>query len=99
MEEQEPTNMKIKTNKSAHDDRSCSTMTASIDGGRIPRKKLLRENYCARSESYINAMKEMFMQITQNVEIALTSREKPPKLLIDIGGGWYMEKVIGDYHH
>ena len=31
--------------------------------------KLLHENYCARSESYINAMKEMFMQIPQNVEI------------------------------
>ena len=31
--------MTIKTNKSAHDDQSCSTMTASIDGGRITRKK------------------------------------------------------------
>ena len=30
--------------------------------------KLLRENYCARGESYINAMEEMFMQIPQNVE-------------------------------
>ena len=38
--------------------------------------KLLRENYCAQSESYINAMKEMFMQIPQNVEIALTTKEK-----------------------
>ena len=39
MEEKEPTSMKIKTNKSAHDDRSCSTITASLDGDRIPRKK------------------------------------------------------------
>ena len=39
--------------------------------------KLLCEKYCARSESYINDMKEMFMQIPQNVEIALTSKEKP----------------------
>ena len=39
--------------------------------------KLLRENYCARSESYVNAMKEMFMQIPQNVEISLTPKEKP----------------------
>ena len=54
--------------------------------------KLLRENYCARSESYINAMKEMLMQIPQNVEIALTSKEKIQKLLTDIGGGWYMAK-------
>ena len=38
--------------------------------------KLLRENYCARSESYINAMEEMFMQIPQNVERSLTSKEK-----------------------
>ena len=29
--------------------------------------KFLRENYCARSESYINATKYMFMQIPQNV--------------------------------
>ena len=39
MEEQEPTNMTIKTNKSAHYDQSCSTITASLDGDRIPRKK------------------------------------------------------------
>ena len=37
MEEQEPTNMTIKTNKSAHDDQSCSTMAASLDRGRILR--------------------------------------------------------------
>ena len=36
--------------------------------------KLLRENYCTRSESYINAMEEMFLQIPQNVERALTSK-------------------------
>ena len=38
--------------------------------------KFLSENYCARSESYINAMKEMFMQIPQIFEIAITSKEK-----------------------
>ena len=36
--------------------------------------KLLREKYCARSESSINSMKEMFMQIPQNVERALPSK-------------------------
>ena len=36
--------------------------------------KLLRENYCARSESYSNAMEDMFKQIPQNVERALNSR-------------------------
>ena len=39
MEEQEPTKITIKTNKSAHDDRSCLTMTVSLDGDHIPRKK------------------------------------------------------------
>ena len=38
MEEQEPKNMTIKTNKSEHDDRSYSGMSASQDGSRIPRK-------------------------------------------------------------
>ena len=37
--------------------------------------ELPRENYCARSESFINAMKETFMQIPQNAEISLTSKE------------------------
>ena len=37
-------------------------------------------------------MKEMFMQIPQNVEITITSKEKIQKLLTDIGGGWYMKK-------
>ena len=53
---------------------------------------MLRENYCARSESYINATEEMFMQIPQKFERALTSKEKKEKLLTDIGGGWYLEK-------
>ena len=35
--------------------------------------KLLRGNYCARSESYRNAMEEMFKQITQIFEKAPTS--------------------------
>ena len=39
MEEQEPTSMTIKPNKSARDDRSCSTMIVSLGGDCIPRKK------------------------------------------------------------
>ena len=42
-EEQEPTKKTIKTNKSAHDDQSCSTMTVLLDRDRIPRKK--KRNY------------------------------------------------------
>ena len=34
--------------------------------------KLLRENFDARYEAYINAMKLMFIQIPQTVEIAIT---------------------------
>ena len=44
-------------------------------------------------------MKYMFMQIPHYVEIALTPEEKIQKLLTDIGGGWYMEKVLEEYHH
>ena len=52
--------------------------------------KFFRENYCAKSESYINAMKEMFMQIPQIFEISLTPKQEIQKLMTDIGGGWYM---------
>ena len=34
--------------------------------------KLLRENFDARCEAYINAMKVMFRQIPQTIKIALT---------------------------
>ena len=44
-------------------------------------------------------MEEMFKQIPQNVEKALTSREKNQKLMTDIGGGWYLKNVKRDYHH
>ena len=54
--------------------------------------KLICDNSDARCEAYINDMKLMFMQIPQTVEIALTSKQKIQKLMIDIGGGWYMEK-------
>ena len=50
--------------------------------------KLRHENYDARCDAYINATREMFMQIPQNVEISLTSKQKVPKLMTDIGGGW-----------
>ena len=43
MEERGPKNMTIKTNKSAHDDRGYSSMSASQDGGHITGKK--KNNY------------------------------------------------------
>ena len=43
MSGQEPKDMIIKTNKSAHDDQSCSIMSASQDLGRIPMKNKKRK--------------------------------------------------------
>ena len=45
----------------------------------------------ARCDAYINAMKDMFKQITQTIKIALITKQKVQKLMTDIGGGWYME--------
>ena len=38
--------------------------------------KLIRENFDARCEAYINAMKLMFIKIPQNVKISLTPEQK-----------------------
>ena len=54
--------------------------------------KLFVDNYDARCVSYINATKEMFKQIPQNMSKALTPKEKVQKLMTDISGGQYMEK-------
>ena len=43
MSGQEPKYMMIKTNKSAHDDKICSSMSASQELGRIPRKNKTRK--------------------------------------------------------
>ena len=61
--------------------------------------KLLRKHFDARCEAYINAMKVMFRQIPQTIKIALTPKQKVQKIMTDIGGGCYMEKVLGEYHH
>ena len=44
-------------------------------------------------------MEEIFKKIPQNVERALTSREKNQKLMTDFGGGWHLKNILGDYHH
>ena len=56
--------------------------------------KLLRTNYYARSESYSIVIGEMFKQISQNSERALTSREKNK---IDDSYWWwiYLKNVKG----
>ena len=48
--------------------------------------KLLRTNNCDQSQSYSIAMEDMFKQIPQIFEKALTSREKNQKPMTDIGG-------------
>ena len=54
--------------------------------------KLFLENYNARCDAYINAMKEMFNKIPQTMKKSPTPKQKVQKLMTDIGGGWYMEK-------
>ena len=54
--------------------------------------KFLREHFEARCEAYINAMKVMFRQIPHTIKIALTPKQKFQKIMIDIGGEWYMGK-------
>ena len=61
--------------------------------------KLFLDNYDARCDAYVNNMKEMFKQIPLTISKALTSKKKFQKLMTDISGGWYMEKVLRDYHH
>ena len=59
-----------------------------------------RHNYFEQGVSYTAAMVDMFKTIPQNYGIPMTSREKNPKLITDIGGGWYLEKnVKRDSHH
>ena len=61
--------------------------------------KLLPNIYDSRCDAYVNAMKEMFKQIPQTMTNALTPKQKFQKLITDIGGGWYMGKVLRVYHH
>ena len=49
--------------------------------------KLLGENFDARCEAYINAMKFMFRKIPQTIKIALTPKQKFQNLMTDIDGG------------
>ena len=51
------------------------------------------ENYKARCDAYVNAMADMFKQIPLTIKKALTPKQKVQKLMTDIGGGWYMEKI------
>ena len=60
---------------------------------------MLEYNYDARRVVYITAMKQMFKQIPKTVSKPLTPKQKFQKLMIDIGGGCYMEIISRDYLH
>ena len=53
--------------------------------------KLILENYNARCDAYINAMKDMFKEIPQTMTISRTPK-KVQRLMTDIGGGCYIVK-------
>ena len=61
--------------------------------------KLFLDNYNARYDAYVNAMKDMFKQIPLTMKEALTPEQKIQKLMTDIVGGWYTEKVLREYHN
>ena len=48
---------------------------------------------------YNKAMKNMLQKITKIKSKPLSQGKKHKKLLTEIGGGWYMEKLLRDYHH
>ena len=56
--------------------------------------KLFVDNYDARCVAYINAMKEMLKQIPQTMSKEPSPKQKVQKLMTDIGGGWYIEKIV-----
>ena len=61
--------------------------------------KLFLDHYNARCDAYVNAMKQMFKQIPLTMKKVLNPKQKVQKLVTDIGGGWYMEKLLRGYPH
>ena len=61
--------------------------------------KLLDDNYEARRVDYSTSMKEISKQIPTTMTKSLIPRQKVQKLMTEIGGGCYMEKLLRDYHH
>ena len=61
--------------------------------------KLFEDNYEQRCVAYSTAMKDMFNQIPLTMIKALSPKQKVQKLMIEIGGGWYMLKVLREYLH
>ena len=55
--------------------------------------KLLEYNYDARCVAYRTAAKEMFKQIPTRMIKPLIPRKKAQKIITEIDGGWYMERI------
>ena len=55
--------------------------------------KLLDYNYEVIFEMYNKSTKEMFKQIPKTMTKQLIPKQKFQKLMTEIGGGWYMEKI------
>ena len=54
---------------------------------------MLDHNYYVRREAYNVAMKDMFQKIPTIKLKPLIKGQKSQKLMTEIGGGWYMEKL------
>ena len=50
-------------------------------------------NYDVICEAYNKAMKEKFQKIPTMITKPLIQSQKFKKLMTEIGGGWYMEKI------
>ena len=55
--------------------------------------QLLENNYDARSVAYITSIKEMFKQRSITMTKPLSPKQKFQKLMTEICGGCYMEKI------
>ena len=60
--------------------------------------KLLEDNYEVRCGMYNKYMKEMLKQIPTTITKVLSPKQKFQKLMTEIGGGWYMEKIAKRFY-
>ena len=58
--------------------------------------KMLEDNDEVRSVIYNKAMKEMSKQIPITMIKSLSPKQKVQKIMTEIGGGWYMGKLLSD---
>ena len=59
----------------------------------------MEHNYEVICEMYNKSMKYMFKTIPTKMTKPFSPKQKFQKLMTEIGGGWYMEKLLMYYHH